>query len=137
MQHEQTKIHTSDAVSSLSSSSSSHELQGLSRTPTPTPTRRAPKNDPIGRFDGNLKNHILVHIPPTKNDKTPTKKCRVCARKKYQERNQISLCSVWCSSASRRLLHTISDAETLLKACSKFQVFISYSFHVIILLLKS
>ena len=28
--------------------------------------------------------------------------------------------------------YTISHAETLLKVCSKFQVFISYSFHVII-----
>jgi len=65
-------IHTSDAVSS---SSSSNELQGSSRTPTPTPTKRAPKNDPPGRLDGKLKNHKLVHIPPTKNDKTPTRKC--------------------------------------------------------------
>jgi len=30
----------------------------------------------------------------------------------------------------------ISHAETLLKVCSKFQVFISYSFRVIIFLLK-
>ena len=44
---------------------------------------------------------------------------------------------VWCSSASRRLLHMISHAETLLKVCSKFQVFISYSFCVIIFLMKS
>ena len=94
------------------------------------------KMTPPGRLDGKLKNHNLVHIPPTKNDKTPTRKCRVCA-KKYQERNYISLCPVWCSSASRRLLHTISYAETLLKVCSKFQVFISYSFRVIIFLLKS
>ena len=50
----------------------------------------------------------------------------VCA-KKYQERN-----SVWCASASRRLLHPISHAETLLKVCSEFQVFMSYSFCVII-----
>jgi len=35
MQQEQTKIHTSDAVSSPSSS---YEMQGPSRTPTPTPT---------------------------------------------------------------------------------------------------
>ena len=79
-------IHTSDAVSSPSSSSSSDKSQGSSRTPTPTPTKRAPKNDPPGRLDGKLKDHKLVHIPPTKNDKTPTRKCRVCA-KKYQERN--------------------------------------------------
>jgi len=65
-------IHTSDAVSL----SSSDESQGSSRTSTPTPTKRAPKNDPPpGRLDGKLKNHKLVHIPPTKNDKTPTRKC--------------------------------------------------------------
>jgi len=68
-------INTSDAVSSPSSSD---ELQGSSRTPTPTPTKRAPKNDPPGRLDGKLKKHKLVHIPPTNNDKTPTQKCRVC-----------------------------------------------------------
>jgi len=71
-------IHTSDAVSSPSSSD---ESQGLSRTPTPTSTKRAPKNDPSGRLDGKLKNHKLVHIPPTKNDKTPTQKCRGCVQK--------------------------------------------------------
>jgi hypothetical protein len=37
----------------------------------------------------------------------------------------------YLSSAPRRLLHTISHAEILLKVCSKFQVFISYSFCVI------
>jgi len=66
-------IHTSDAVSSPSSSCD--ELQGSIRTPTPTPPKRAPKNDPPGRLDGKLKNHQLGHIPPTKNDKTPTRKC--------------------------------------------------------------
>ena len=45
-------IHTSDAVSSPSTSD---ELQGSSRTPTPTPTKRAPKNDPPGRLDGKTK----------------------------------------------------------------------------------
>ena len=57
-------IHTSDAVSSPSSTSD--ELQGSSRTPTPTPPKRAPKNDSPGRLDGKLKNHKLVHIPPKK-----------------------------------------------------------------------
>jgi len=65
-------IHTSDPVSSLSSCD---ESQGTSRTPTPTPTKHAPKNDPLGRLDGKLQNHKLVHIPPTKNDITPTRKC--------------------------------------------------------------
>ena len=61
--------HTSDAVSS---SSTSDESKGSSRTPTPTPPKRASKNDPPGRLDGKLKNHKLVHIPPTKSDKMPT-----------------------------------------------------------------
>jgi hypothetical protein len=38
----------------------------------------------------------------------------------------------YLSSSSKRLPHTISHAETLLKVCSKFQVFITYSFRVII-----
>ena len=59
-------IHTSEAVSSPSSSD---ESQGSSRTPTPTPTKCAPKNDPPGRLDGKLKNHKLVHIPPAKMTK--------------------------------------------------------------------
>ena len=67
-------IHTSDAASS---SSTSDESQGLNRTPTPTPPKRAPKNEPPGRLDGKLKNHNLVHIPPTKSDKMPTRKCPV------------------------------------------------------------
>ena len=64
--------HTSDAVSSPSSTSD--ESQGSSRTPISTPPECAPKNekkkDPPGRLDGKLKNHKLVHIPPTKSDKT-------------------------------------------------------------------
>jgi hypothetical protein len=58
-------IHTTEDVSTPSSSSSD-ESQDSSRTPTPTPPKRAP------RSDGELKNHKLVHIPPTKKDKTPT-----------------------------------------------------------------
>jgi len=76
-------IHTSDAVSSPLSSSD--ESKGSSRTPTPTPTKRALKNNPPGRFDEKLKNHKLVHIPPTKNDKTPTPKCQVCVRKNIKK----------------------------------------------------
>ena len=76
-------IHTSDAVSSPSSSD---ESQGLSRTPTPTSTKRAPKNDPSGRLDGKLKNHKLVHIPPTKMIKRQHKNvegvCKKISRKK-------------------------------------------------------
>jgi len=87
------KIHTSDAVSlPSSSSSSSDESQGPSRTPIPTPSKRAPQNEPPGRLDGKLKNHILVHIPPTKNDKTPTQKCRVFVRKNIKKKTR-SLCA--------------------------------------------
>ena len=83
-------IHTSDAVSSLSSSSD--ELQGSSRTPTPTSPKHAPKNDNRGRLDGKLKNHKLVHIPPTKNYKTPKRKCRLCVRKNIKKET-IFLCA--------------------------------------------
>jgi hypothetical protein len=62
-------IHTREDVSTPSSSD---ELQDLSSTPTPTPPKRAPKSGPPGRLAGEFKNHILVHIPPTKNDKTLT-----------------------------------------------------------------
>ena len=91
-------IHKSDAVSPPSSSSSDGS-QGSSRTPTSTPPKRAPKNDPPGRLDGKLKNHKLVHIPPSKNDRTPTRKCQVCGRKNIKKETRF-LCSVWCSSAS-------------------------------------
>ena len=83
-------IHTLDAVSSPSSTSD--ESQGLSRTPTPTPPKRAPKNDPPGRLDGKLKNHKLVHIRPTKSDKTSTRKCRVCTRKSIKKETRF-LCA--------------------------------------------
>ena len=76
-------INTSDAVSSPSSSSDGS--QGSSRIPTPTPPKRAPKNYPPGRLNGKLKNHKLVHIPPTKNDRTPAWKCRVCGRKNIKK----------------------------------------------------
>ena len=128
-------IHMSDAVSSPSSSSD--KSQGSSRTPTSIPPKHAPKNDPPGRLDGKLKNHQLVHIPRTKNFKMPTRKCRVCARNNIKKETRFLCAQCGISSASTRLLHTISHAETLLKVCSKFQVFISYSFCVIIFLLKS
>jgi len=83
-------IHTSDAVSSLSSSSD--KSQGSSRTPTPTPTKRAPKNNPPGRLDGKLKNHKLVHISTTKDDKMPTQKCQVCVRKNIKKETRF-LCA--------------------------------------------
>jgi hypothetical protein len=63
-------IHTREDVSTPSSSSD--ESQDPSRTPTPTPPRLAPKSDPHGRLDGKLKNHKLLHIPPTKKNKPRT-----------------------------------------------------------------
>jgi hypothetical protein len=76
-------INTSDAVSSPSSSYD--KSQGSRRTPTPTPTKRAPKNNPLGRLDGKLKKHKLIHTAPTNNDKTPTRKCQVCVRKNIKK----------------------------------------------------
>ena len=113
-------IHTSDAVSWPSSTSG--ESQGSSRTPAPTPPKRAPKKTPLAGF---MENRSIFH--PQKVIKLQHENVE-CVR----ERDYISVCSVWCSSASRRLLHTVSYAETLLRICSKFQVFISYSFRVII-----
>jgi hypothetical protein len=80
-------IHTREDVSTPSSSSSD-ESQDSSRTPTPTPLKRALKSDPLGRLDGKLRNHKLVHVPPTKKDKTPTQRSRVYSEK-YQKRNEI------------------------------------------------
>jgi hypothetical protein len=97
--------------------------------PTPTPAKQAPKSDPPGRLDGKLKNHKLCISLLQRQEKTPTLRCRVS--EKYQERNKNCLRALRCSSPSRRLLHTISYTETLLKVCLKFQIFISYSFLII------
>jgi hypothetical protein len=78
-------IHTRDVSTPSSSSSSSDESQDSSRTPTPTPPKRAPKSDPPGRLDGEFKNHKLVHIPHTKKDETPTRRCRVCIQKNIKK----------------------------------------------------
>ena len=127
-------IHTSDAVSSPSSSD---ESQGSSRTPTPT--KRAPQKWPPWQSWWKTKESETgpYSTHTKKMIKRQHKNVECVCEEKYQERNYISLCSVWRSSASRRLLHTVSHTETLLKACYKFQVFISYSFCVIIFLLKS
>jgi len=50
------------------------------------------KMTPPGRLDRKLKNHKLVHIPPTKNDKMPTRKCRVCVRKNIKKETRF-LCA--------------------------------------------
>ena len=97
-------IHDSDALSSPSSSSD--ESQGSSRTPTPTPRKRAPRNDPPGRLDGKLKNHKLVHIPPTKNDKT--QKCRVCVRKNSRKKLDFSVFSVVFLCIQKAATHDIT-----------------------------
>jgi hypothetical protein len=65
-------VDVSENLIHTSTSSSSDELQDLSRTPTPTPPKRALKSDLSGRLDGKLKNHKLMHIPSTKKDETPT-----------------------------------------------------------------
>ena len=61
-------------------------------TLTPTPPKCAPKNDTPGRLDGKLQNHKLVHIPPTKSDKMPKRKCHVC------------VCVCVCEKISRKKL---------------------------------
>jgi hypothetical protein len=89
-----------------------------SRTPTPTPTKRAPKNDPPGRLDGKLKKHKLVHISPTINDKTPTRKCQVCAPKNLKKETRF-LC-VRCGvplhpEGCYTLYHTLKHFEGMFK----------------------
>ena len=129
-------IHTSDAVSSLLSSSD--KSQGSSRTTTPTPPKHAPKNDPPPppwqAWWINKESQTGLYSTHKKWQNANTKMSSVCSKNIKKETR--FLCSR-CSSASRRLLHTMSHAGTLVKICSKFQVFISYSFHVIIFLLKS
>ncbi|XP_069692449.1 modifier of mdg4-like isoform X14 [Periplaneta americana] len=44
--------------------------------------KRAPVKDPLFRLDGPLSRHVLVRLPPTRNDRTPTRNCRVCIRSK-------------------------------------------------------
>lgn len=45
-----------------------------------TPPRRAPAKDPPYRLDGKRKEHVLLHFPATKSDRTPTRRCRVCMK---------------------------------------------------------
>jgi hypothetical protein len=54
-----------------------------------------------------------------------------CVCRKISRKNRVCLRALRCCSPSRRLLHTISYTEALLKVCSKFKIFISYSFLVI------
>jgi hypothetical protein len=75
-------IHTTEDVSTPSSSD---ELQVSSIVPTPVPPKRALKSDPPGRFDGKMKTHKFVHIPPTKKDRTPTQRCCVCTQKNIKK----------------------------------------------------
>jgi len=100
-------LHFYDNVSSPSSSSD--ESQGSSRTATPTPTKRAPKNDPPGRLDGKLKSHKLVHIPPTKK----MLKCQhenvesVCA-KILRKKRDFSVISVVFQCIQKAATHCIT-----------------------------
>jgi hypothetical protein len=118
-------MHTREDVSS------SDESQNSSRTPTPTPPKQVQKSDPPGRLDGGLKTPKTRAYPSYKERRDTYMKMSSVYMEKYQERNEICLRALRCSSPSRRLLHTISDTETLLKVSSKFQIFISYSFLVI------
>jgi len=98
-------IHISDAVSSPSLSD---ESQGSSRTPTSTPTKRAPKNDPPLMLGGKLKNHKLVHIPPTKNDKTPTRKVECVREKISRKKLDFSVLSVVFLCIQKAVTHDIT-----------------------------
>jgi hypothetical protein len=99
-------MHTRDVSTPLSSSD---ESQDSSRTSTSTPPKRAPKSDPPGRLDGELKNHKLVHIPPTKKDKTPTRRCRVCIRKNIKKETRfVARIAVFLSiqkAATHNIIH--------------------------------
>ena len=62
-----------------------------------------------GRLDGKLKNHNLVHIPPTKSDKTPKQKCRVCVRKKISRKKlDFSVLSVVFLCNQKAATHNIT-----------------------------
>jgi len=98
-------IPTSDAVSSLSSSSD--KSQGSSRTPTPTPTKRAPKIDPPGRLDGKLKNHKLVHIPPTKMIKCQHENVESVCEKISRKKLDFSVLSVVFLCIKKAVTHVI------------------------------
>jgi hypothetical protein len=58
--------------------------------------KRAPVRDPPVRLDGHIERHVLVHLPPTRNDRTPTRNCRVCMRskKRSETRYLCILCGV-------------------------------------------
>jgi hypothetical protein len=83
-------IHTSDALSSPSSSSDF--FLSLRRTPTSTPPKRAPQNDHPGRLDGKLNDHKLAHIPPRKMIKRQHENVE-CVEEKISRKNYISVFS--------------------------------------------
>ena len=58
--------------------------------------RRAPVKDPPVRLDGNIERHVLKHLPPTRKDRNPTRKCRVCIRRnvRRETRYYCILCGV-------------------------------------------
>jgi hypothetical protein len=87
-------IHTEEDLSS--SFDKPQESQLSQRTVMPTPPKWAPKKDPTGCLDGNMRKHKLVQIPLTKGDKTPTRCCHVCIWKneKRETRFMCAPCGV-------------------------------------------
>ena len=68
------------------------------------------KINPPGRLDGKLKNHKLVHIAPTKSDKTPTQKCRVCVCEKISRKKlDFSVLSVVFLCIQKAATHDITQ----------------------------
>jgi len=84
-------------------------------------------------LDGKLKNHKLAHIPPTKMIKRQHENVECVCEKISGKKLDFSVLNVVFLYIQKAATH----AETLLKICFKFQVFISNSFRVIIFLLKS
>jgi hypothetical protein len=97
-------IHTTEDVSTPSSFDKS---QVSSRMPTSLPPKGAPKSNPPGRFDGKMKNHKLVHIPPTKEDRTPTQQCRMCTQKNIKKETRFACCSGAFLSIQKAATHDI------------------------------
>jgi hypothetical protein len=82
-------IYTTEDVSTPSSD----KLEGSSTMPTPLPPKRAPKSDPPGRFNEKMKNHKLVYIPPTKNNRTQHKHVMCVHRKISRKKLDLFACS--------------------------------------------
>ena len=79
------------------------------------------KMTPPGRLDGKLKNHNLVHIPPTKSDKMPTQKCRVCVQKNIKKETRFLCAQCGVPLHPEGCYTRYHTSETLLKVCSNFK----------------